>query len=561
MLKGTVVWAFGLVMIGAVGAQTPAKKPPVADTPGSGKTVPLHAEPTKDDLLRGAYGPYRANNHLLFYHLDIRVDPEQKTIAGTNTIRFRMLADGTRIQLDLTPQLAVDSIKLNGQTLKYTREERTVWVDFPQTLHKGRVYEVVFAYSGKPVEQGRFGCFTFNKDTAGKPWITTACEEEGASVWWPNKDQWRDEPQDGMEISVAVPNGLMDVSNGRFEGKHDLGDGYTRWDWRVHYGINNYDVALNIGDYQHFGGVHGKTTLDYYVLPADLDKAKKQFAQVPGMLDAYEYYFGEYPFDKDGYKLVEVPYAGMEHQSAVAYGNQFDNGYLHRDWTGAGISPRFDFIIIHESGHEWFGNAITAADRSDMWIHEGWTTYLELLYVEKRWGRADSLKYANGLKPKVKNQRPIIGERGTNIEPPQDMYFKGALMLNTLRSVIDDDKKWFADIHDFFQHFKYQQIMTEDVVAWWNQRTGMNLTPFFDEYLRHADLPSLELQFDAAKGTVDYRWKADEAGFAMPIKVGDAEHWTLVKPVTREWKTMPWTKSKEDFAVATDLYYVNVVKE
>jgi aminopeptidase N len=354
---------------------------------------------------------------------------------------------------------------------------------------------------------------------------------------------------------------LMDVSNGRFEGKHDLGDGYTRWDWHVHYGINNYDVALNIGDYEHFGGKHGLTTLDYYVLPADLDKAKKQFAQVPGMLDAYEHYFGEYPFDKDGYKLVEVPYAGMEHQSAVAYGNQFENGYLKRDWTGVGISPRFDFIIIHESGHEWFGNAVTAADRSDMWIHEGWTTYLEMLYVEYRWGRADSLKYANGLKPKVKNQRPIIGERGTNIEPPQDMYFKGALMLNTLRSVINNDAKWFADIHDFFQHFKYRQIMTEDVEQWWNVRTGMNLTPFFDEYLRHADLPVLELKFDAVKGTVDYRWKADKAGFAMPIKVGDADHWTLVKPVTTEWKTMPWAKSKDDFAVATDLYYVNVVKE
>jgi aminopeptidase N len=561
MLKGTVVWAFGLVMVGAVGAQTPAKKPPVADAPGSGKTVPLHAEPTKDDLLRGAYGPYRANNDLLFYHLDVRVDPEQKTIAGTNTIRFRMLADGKRIQLDLTPQLAVDSIKLQGKVLKYTREERTVWVDFPQTLHKGSVYEVVFAYSGKPVEQGRFGCFTFNKDVAGKPWITTACEGEGASVWWPNKDQWRDEPQDGMLISVAVPNGLMDVSNGRFEGKHDLGDGYTRWDWHVHYGINNYDVALNIGDYQHFGGKHGLTTLDYYALPEDLDKAKKQFTQVPEMLDVYEHYFGEYPFDKDGYKLIEVPYAGMEHQSAVAYGNKFENGYLKRDWTGVGISPRFDFIIIHESGHEWFGNAVTAADVSDMWIHEGWTTYLEVLYVERRWGRADSLKYAGGLKPKVKNQRPIITERGTNAEPPQDMYFKGALMLNTLRSVIGDDAKWFADIHDFFQHFKYRQIMTEEVVAWWNQRTGMNLTPFFDEYLRHADLPSLELKFDAAKGTVDYRWKADEAGFAMPIKVGDADHWTLVKPVTTEWKTMAWAKSQEEFAVATDLYYVNVVKE
>jgi len=326
----------------------------------------------------------------------------------------------------------------------------------------------------------------------------------------------------------------------------------------VHYGINNYDVALNIGDYQHFGGKHGLTTLDYYVLPEDLDKAKKQFQQVPGMLDAYEHYFGEYPFDKDGYKLIEVPYSGMEHQSAVAYGNKFDNGYLHRDWTGVGISPRFDFIIIHESGHEWFGNAITAEDRSDMWIHEGWTTYLEMLYVEYRWGRADSLLYGTGLAKHAKNQRPIIPERGTNAEPPQDMYFKGALMLNTLRSVIDDDKKWFADIHDFFQHFKYQQIMTEDVVAWWNQRTGMDLTPFFDEYLRHADLPVLELKFDA--GTVAYRWKAAEVGFAMPIRVGDPLHWTLITPVTADWKTMPWSGKQEDFKVATDLYYVAVAR-
>ncbi|HEY5331101.1 MAG TPA: M1 family metallopeptidase [Acidobacteriaceae bacterium] len=558
MLKRSMVSAvcLGLALGVAASAQSATKKAPVADTPGSGKTVPLHAEPTKDDLLRGAYGPFRANNDLLFYHLNIRVDPEAKTVVGTNTVRFRMLQDGKRIQLDLAPTWTIESIKLKGEALQYTREERAVWVDFPRTLRQGHVYQVVFAYSGKPVEQGRFGCFTFDKDAAGKPWITTACEEEGASVWWPNKDQWRDEPQEGMEISVAVPNGLMDVSNGRFEGKHDLGDGYTRWDWRVHYGINNYDVALNIGDYQHFGGKHGLTTLDYYVLPEDLDKAKKQFQQVPGMLDAYEHYFGEYPFDKDGYKLIEVPYAGMEHQSAVAYGNKFDNGYLHRDWTYVGISPRFDFIIIHESGHEWFGNAITAEDRSDMWIHEGWTTYLEMLYVEYRWGRADSLLYGTGLAKHAKNQRPIIPERGTNAEPPQDMYFKGALMLNTLRSVIDDDKKWFADIHDFFQHFKYQQIMTEDVVAWWNVRTGMNLTPFFNEYLRHADLPVLELKFDA--GTVAYRWKAAEVGFAMPIKVGDPQHWTMIAPVTAEWKTMPWSGKQEDFKVARDLYYVAV---
>jgi len=535
-------------------------------TPGAKVGQGAHAPdavkvPTKDDLLRGGYGPYRANNDLLFYRLDVRVDPVAKTIAGTNTIRFRMLADGKRIQLELAPDLTIDSVKFAGKPLHYTHEERTIWVDFPVTLRKERVYEIAFAYSGRPVTQGRFGCFSFDKDKEGQPWITTACEGEGPSIWWPNKDQWRDEPQDGMEIDVAVPNGLMDVSNGRFAGNKDLGDGYTQWKWIVHYPINNYDVALNIGNYQHFWDKHGETTLDYYVLPEDLEKAKVQFAQVTEMLDAYEHYFGEYPFDKDGYKLIEVPYAGMEHQSAVAYGNHFENGYYGRDWTGVGISPKFDFIIIHESGHEWFGNSITAKDPSDMWIHEGWTTYMEGLYVEYRWGKADAIRYLNGLKPKVHNQIPIITMHGTNAEPPQDQYFKGALVINTLRSVIDDDGKWFADIHDFYQHFKYQNIMTEDVVAWWNERTGMNLTPFFDEYLRHATLPTLLLRFDAEKGEVSYRWKADEVRFAMPIEVGDPKHWERVKPVTMEWKTMSWMGTKDAFQVATDLYYVDVSKE
>jgi aminopeptidase N len=526
--------------------------------------------PTKEDRLRGGYGPYRANNDLLFYWLTLRVDPVAKTISGTNVVRFRMLQDGRKIQLELTPELTLEGITFEGKKLRYTRGEggvdaaasRTLFVEFPRVLKRGEVDEVTVAYSGRPVTQGRFGCFSFDKDKEGKPWITTACEGEGASVWWPNKDQWRDEPQDGMEIDVAVPNGLMDVSNGRFVGSKDLGDGYTQWQWRVHYPINNYDVALNIGEYQHWDGLHvnketgEKTTLDYYALPEDLEKAKKQFAQVPGMLDAYEHYFGEYPFDKDGYKLIEVPYAGMEHQTAVAYGNHFQNGYYGRDWTGVGISPRFDFIIIHESGHEWFGNAVTAADRSDMWIHEGWTTYMESLYVEFQWGKADALRYLNGLKPKVRNMQAIVPERGTNTEPTEDQYFKGALMINTLRSVIDDDAKWFADIHDFYQHFKYQNIMTEDVVAWWNARTGMDLTPFFDEYLHHAAIPVLELRFDAAAGTVAYRWDAAEKGFAMPIRVGDREKPVLVTPVTTEWKTMRWTADPDTFYVPMSSYYV-----
>ena len=565
-------WVIAVLAAGLAGAQM--KPMPSAQssatTPGAavgqGAQPPVAGLlPTKEDLLRGGYGPYRANNDLLFYHLTLRVDPVAKTIAGTNVVRFRMLKEGRKIQLELAPELMLDRITFEGKTLKYERvaaDSRTLYIEFPRELKVGEVAEVSLAYHCRPVTQGRFGCFSFDQDKERKPWITTACEGEGPSIWWPNKDQWKDEPQDGMEMDIAVPNGLTDVSNGRFVASKDLGDGYTEWQWRVHYPINNYDVALNIGEYQHWSGVHTnkdtgeQTTMDFYALPEDLAKAKVQFEQVPEMLDAYEHYLGEYPFDKDGYKLIEVPYAGMEHQTAVAYGNHFENGYYGRDWTGVGISPKFDFIIIHESGHEWFGNSVTAADRSDMWIHEGWTTYLEELYVEYRWGKADAIKYLNGLKPKIFNRQPIIPERGTNAEPTEDQYFKGALMLNTLRSVIDDDPKWFADVHDFYQQFKYQNIMTEDVEAWWNKRTGMDLTPFFNEYLRHAALPVLELKFDRAHGTVAYRWSADEAGFAMPIKLGEREHLTLATPVTKEWKTMPWTADPDTLYVPRDLYYI-----
>jgi aminopeptidase N len=536
-----------------------AQTAPATSQPPAAQQVQTPQGPTQADILRGAYGPYRANNDLLYYHLDIRVDPEKKFISGKNTIRFKMLKDDSRIQLDLTPALNIDKILLGTVPLKYERQFGAVFIDFPQTLKKGRTYSIDFYYSGTPVTTGRFGVFTFGKDPQGHPWIYTACEGIGASMWWPNKDQWRDEVEN-MRISVSIPNDLVDVSNGKFVGKTDLGDGYTRWDWFVHYPINNYDVALNIGNYVHFSDRLKDLPLDFYVLPEDLDKAKKQFAQVRGMLEAYEHYFGEYPFKKDGYKLVQVPYAGMEHQSAVAYGNHFANGYYERDWTGVGISLKFDFIIIHESGHEWFGNSVTAADPSDMWIHEGWTTYLESLYVEYTFGHEDAIRYVNGYKSKVKDEWPIIAERGVNAEPPQDMYFKGALFINTLRSIVNDDARWWKLLHNFYQHFKYKNIMTEDVVAYFNQQTGMDLTPIFNQYLRHTAIPTLELKFDEPAGTVAYRWKVDEPGFAMPIRVGKKDNWQVIQATT-EWKTMPTSLKKDDFDVATDLYYVNVSKE
>ena len=515
---------------------TPAPPPPV---------------PTRADILRGAYGPYRANNDLLSYKLQVRVDPVAKSIAGSNTVHFKMLADATRIQLDLTETLAIDSITSHNQPLKFSRDTGAIFIDFPQTLRRGQAYDVTVAYHGNPVAKGRFGGMSYETDPAGRPWIFTADEDDGCSIWWPCKDQWRDEPQEGMDIGVAVPNNLTDVSNGRFVSKVELTGaqaGYTQWNWHVSYPINSYDVALNIGAYAHFSDTYTSQqfpplTMDFYALPEDLDKAKVQFAQAKGMLDAFEHYFGEYPFARDGYKLIQVPYAGMEHQSAVAYGNHFQNGYLERDWTGVGISPRFDFIIIHESGHEWFGNSVTAADRSDMWIHEGWDTYLETLFVEFHYGKADALKYATGFKPKVRDRRAIVGERGVNDDPPQDQYFKGALMINTLRSLLDatgqaDDPRWFKLLHDFYQHFAYTNTMTEDVIAWWNTalglKPGQDLTPFFNQYLRHTAIPALELNFDPGTGTVQYKWQADEPGFTMPVKVGDPQNWLTIHP-TQQW--------------------------
>ncbi|HTQ62936.1 MAG TPA: M1 family metallopeptidase [Candidatus Solibacter sp.] len=563
--NGSTLTMFGILLAISLSAQrfdaqsVAQPSATISQQAAARQALPAPHVPTQADILRGAYGPYRANNDLLYYHLDIRVDPEKKFISGKNTIRFKMLQDGTRIQLDLQQPLQVDKILLGKTDLKYSREFGAVFVDFPETLRSGHTYSIDFYYSGNPREQGRFGGFSFHKDPEGHPWIFTACEGIGASVWWPNKDQWRDEVQ-SMEISVSIPNDLVDVSNGKFLGKTDLGDGYTRWDWLVHYPINNYDVSLNVGNYVHFSDKLGDLALDFYVLPEDLEKAKKQFVQAKGMLEAFQHYFGPYPFKKDGYKLIEVPYSGMEHQSAVTYGNHFANGYLERDWTGVGISTKFDFIIIHESAHEWFGNAVTAADSSDMWIHEGWATYLECLYVEYMYGHDDYLKYVNAYKSKVKNQVPIIAERGVNAEPPQDMYFKGALFLNTLRSVVNDDRRWFKLIHDYFQHFKYKNIMTEDVVQFFNQQTGMNLTPIYNQYLRHTAIPTLELKFNVAEGTVAYRWKADEAGFAMLVRVGKAGNWQVIQATT-DWQTMKTALTRDNFAVATDLYYVNVDKQ
>ena len=546
-----------VVLLSPVFAQQAPRTPPPTTL-----RAPTHAE-----VLRGEYGRYRANNDLVYYDLDVRVDPDKKWISGKNTVRFKMLKDDTRIQLDLFSNFAIDRIVLDKAELKYTRELNTVVIDFPQTLRAGRTYSIDFHYSGQPQEIGRFDALAFKKDPMGGHWINTANEGVGSAVWWPSKDSWRDEPE-GMDIRVSIPNDLVDVSNGRFIEKTDLGDGYTKWHYRVHYPINSYNVSLNIGHYVHFGEQMGDLTLDYYVLPGSLDKAKQQFAQSKGMIEAFDKYFGEYPFKKDGFKLIEVPYSGMEHQSAVTYGNRFANGYLERDWTGVGISLKFDFIIIHESAHEWFGNAVSAADQADMWIHEAWATYLECLYVEHMFGYDDYVKYTNGYKTKIANAEPIIVQRGIARDPNQDMYFKGALFLHTLRSVVNDlsrrsseaaeaDAKFFKLLRDLYAEFKFKNNFTEEIVGFVSKQLGQDMTPIFDQYLRRSALPVLELTFNENEKTMWYRWNAAERGFAMPIRVGDPARWQTIQP-SADWKSLPWTSGPDAFKVATDLYYVNV---
>ncbi len=507
------------------------------------------------DTLRGQYGPYRENNDLLAYHLDIEVDVAGKSISGMNAIDFRMVGDGDRIQLDLFENMSVDSIVFRGRPISYSREANAVFVDFPETLRRDETYSIDFHYSGSPTASGRFGGFVFSEDSLGNPWIYTACQGIGASLWWPNKDQQPDEP-DSMTIAVTVPSDLVDVSNGRLVEVWDLGDGTTKYTWKVHYPINNYSVSVNIAKYTQFSDTLGDLSLDYYVLPYHLDEATAQFAQAKPMLQCFQDRIGPYPFPRDGYKLIEVPYSGMEHQSAVTYGNLFQNGYLARDWTGVDISTRFDFIIVHESTHEWFGNSITANDVSDAWIHEGFGTYLEGVYVECMWGYDDAITYLNGYREKVGNREPIIGPTAVNHWPTGDQYFKGALFLNTLRHVLDDDETWWVLLRDYTDEFKFRNIWTQDVINFFNGRLGRDFRPIFQQYLYYWDLPVLEVRPQGDE--ISFRWQADVADFDMPVKVRVNGELHTIFP-TAEWKSEPLEGiSAEEWQPARDLFYIAV---
>ena len=494
---------------------------------------------TQQDSVRGSITPERAWWDLTFYDLQVKVDPEEKFIEGANTIRYKVLNPHQVIQIELQQPLKILSIFQDGQSLSYTSKGYSHFISLIKPQLVGEINEIVINYSGNPREAIRApwdGGFSWSNDNNGRPFVATSCQGLGASVWWPNKDHMYDEV-DSMAISVTVPKDLIAVANGRLKKVVEQEDTKT-YDWYVSNPINNYGVNVNIGDYVSYGetyeGEKGPLELTYYVLRDNLEKARQQFKQVPLMLQAFEHWFGPYPFYEDSYKLVEVPYLGMEHQSSITYGNKYQNGYLGIDLSGSGWGNTFDFIIIHESGHEWFANNITYKDMADMWIHEGFTAYSENLYLDYHRGNTASSEYVVGTRKNIRNDRPVIGPYGVNKSGSGDMYYKGANMLHTLRQLLEDDEKWRSILRGLNSEFYHQTVTTAQIENYLSEQTGIDLTAFFNQYLRSTKIPILE--YKVADNTITYRYSDIVTDFDMPVRIfiGEKEHWLFP---TTEWKS------------------------
>jgi aminopeptidase N len=516
---------------------------------------------THADTIRGSNTPQRAWWDASFYDLHVKVNPADSSITGYNAITYSILKSppAREMQIDLQVPLVVDSIVQDGLELSARRDGNAFFVTLIASQRIGSKKTISVYYHGKPTVAIRppwDGGFVWARDSLARDWIVTANEGLGASVWWPNKDIYSDEP-DSQRVAITVPDSLFDVSNGRLRSTTPHTDGTTTYEWFVRNPINNYDVTVNAGHYAHFGdaydGERGKLTLDFYPLDYHLDTAKKQFQQVKPMLQCFESWFGPFPWYEDGYKLVETPYVGMEHQSAVAYGNHYKNGYLGRDRSATGHGLLWDFIIIHESAHEWFGNSITMKDAADMWIHEGFATYAEGLYTECQQGKKAGAEYTIGQRKLIRNDVPIIGVYGVNREGSGDMYDKGGNMLHTIRQLVDDDARWRGILRGLGKTFWHQAVTTKQVENYISRQSGMDLSKVFDEYLRTTKIPSLEYKLEGQR--LSYRWNNVVPGFAMPVKVTTSTgRYAWIRP-TEKWKTMAVKLSRpEDFRVDENFY-------
>ncbi len=478
---------------------------------------------TRQDTLRGSITKERSWWDLTYYHLDIKVDPEKKYISGSNTVGYKVLESKKLMQIDLQKPMLITSVTSRGKKLKFYRDGNAYFIKMNKRQKVGEINYIKIHYQGNPKEAIRApwdGGLSWDRDLNGNHFIATSCQGLGASVWWPNKDHMYDEV-DSMLISVNVPKNLKNISNGRLRNVTSKKDQTITYDWFVSNPINNYGVNINIGDYVGFSstfeGENGLLDIDNYVLSYNIDKAKSHFKQVPMMIEAFEYWFGPYPFYEDSFKIVEVPYLGMEHQSSITYGNEFKNGYLGRDLSGTGWGLKFDYIIIHEGGHEWFANNITYKDIADMWVHEGFTCYSENLYVDYFFGKDASAEYVIGTRKGISNKKPIIGTYDVNREGSSDMYSKGANLLHTIRQIANDDKKWRNTLRGLNKTFFHKTVTTAEIENFISESLNIDLSSIFDQYLRDIRIPVLE--YEIKNGFLKYRWNNVIENFKMPVKI------------------------------------------
>lgn len=528
-----------------------------------------YAQYTRQDTLRGSIGAGRVWWNVLYYDISVKPDYLNKKIEGCNIIEFdtRNYPEVPVMQIDLQEPMSIDSIIfLEKNKLDFKRDGNAYFV----TLFKGKKgpgkAKIKIFFSGKPREAVNppwDGGWVWSKDKMGRPWITVACQGLGASVWYPCKDHQSDEPDNGASLSITVPDSLVAVGNGRLKDKKANDNGTVTWQWQVVNPINNYNIIPYIGKYVNwteiYKGEKGNLDCSYWVMDYNLDKAKKQFGRdVKPMLNCFENWFGPYPFYEDSYKMVETPHLGMEHQSAIAYGNQFMNGYLGNDLSGSGWGNKWDYIIVHESGHEWFANNISTNDLADMWVHEGFTDYSEPLFVECQYGKKAADEYCQGLRRNIQNDRPVIGDYGVNKEGSGDMYAKGANLLHTIRQVINDDVVFKKILRGLNKDFYHKTVDSKDVEKYISRESGKDLSKIFDQYLRTIKIPVLEYKI---KGKiVSYRWSNCITGFNMPVKIysGKKEQW--INP-TEKWKNLQLSSSNDGNTFSSDKnFYITTKK-
>ena len=501
---------------------------------------------TRQDSLRGSITPEREWWDLTYYNLDVSVEPDKKYISGSTTVGYTVLSPHQVLQIDLQSPLVIDKVEQDGKPLKFNSEGNAHFISLKKKQKIGAKEQLTIYYSGTPQEAKRApwdGGFSWKKDSNGKHFVATSCQGLGASVWWPNKDHMYDEVE-RMDLSITCPADLIGVGNGRLIKVEDNVSTKTYY-WQVNNPINNYGVNVNIGDYVNFGetytGENGPLDIQYYVLKENEEKAKAQFSQTSMMMRAFEHWFGPYPFYEDSFKIVEVPYLGMEHQSSITYGNRYENGYLGRDLSGTGWGMLFDYIIIHEAGHEWFANNITYKDIADMWVHEGFTMYSEVLYLDYHFGTKAGNEYVQGVRSSIQNDRPLIGPYGVNKRGSNDMYRKGANMLHTLRQLLEDDEKFRSVLRGLNKEFYHQTVTSKEIEDYISAQTNIDLTAFFNQYLRSAMIPTLELQ--AGEDSVRYRYTDIVEDFDMPVRIfvdGEAQ-WLYP---TSEFKTKAFPKGE-----------------